>query len=82
MGKSHGKQTFATTKEINSCENQNQTSRFESVEIKSLYKIKKKQNKELKNHFSRCIESKESERITFQTSESTQNQNFKAQTKS
>ena len=34
MGKSHGKQTFATTKEINSCENQNQTSRFESVEIK------------------------------------------------
>ena len=43
MGKSNGKKTFATTKEINSCENQNQTSRFESVEMKSLYKIKKYQ---------------------------------------
>ena len=75
------KATFATTKEINSCVNQNQTSRFESVEIKSLYKIKKTQNKESKNHFSRCKESKKSERITFQTSESTKNQNFKLQTK-
>ena len=81
MGKSHGKQTFATTKEINSCVNQNQTSRFESVEIKSLYKIKKTQNKESKNHFSRSKESKKSERITFQTSESTKNQNFKVQIK-
>ena len=44
MGKSHGKQTFATTKEINSCVNQNQTSRFESVEIKTLHKIKKRRN--------------------------------------
>ena len=51
MGNSHGKKTFATTKEINSCENQNQTSHFESVEIKSLYKIKKNQNKESKSHF-------------------------------
>ena len=75
------KATFATTKEINSCVNQNQTSRFESVEIKSLYKIKKTQNKESKNHFSRCKESKKSKRITFQTSESTKNQNFKVQTK-
>ena len=81
MGKSHGKQTFATTKEINSCVNQNQTSRFESVEIKTLHKIKKTQNKESKNHFSRCKESKKSERITFQTSESTKNQNFKVQIK-
>ena len=75
------KATFATTKEINSCLNQNQTSRFESVEIKTLHKIKKTQNKESKNHFSRCKESKKSERITFQTSESTKNQNFKVQTK-
>ena len=73
--------TFATTKEINSCVNQNQTSRFESVEIKTLHKIKKTQNKESKNHFSRCKESKKSKRITFQTSESTKNQNFKVQTK-
>ena len=75
------KATFATTKEINSCVNQNQTSRFESVEIKTLHKIKKTQSKESKNHFSRCKESKKSERITFQTSESTKNQNFKVQTK-